>query len=550
MSVNGPATPSEACGLYNKAGGFMEDSKKVPTQPKDSSSPVDRIIELTPELEVISATRGKIIDLTQVLFSPGAPVAKAAPSLPTPPKPIVARTASPFTAKISRQKGIESDVDAAFDFIQSKAEEIRGPRVEPKPSEDDLKVSAPRPIGDWDDTIVEEPLMVEEAEVTLEEKPAEDQPSPMAAEILEAAPVTEAKISSLEDLKLDDTLELTDVVHPVDLMPVAEISEASAPPDITPMAPAPTVLELQEEEPANLLEAAIEVDEAQDTIELTEIVSAEELSAVGYSSARPAAGEPRADAVEEEEQVIELIDIASAEELAAAGHTPPVPTAGRMQAVALEEEEEIIELSDIVSAEELAAADYKPPVPSEKEEVIELVDRVERPLPEETAAMASELLQNPPEALPELGPEPLTDLADEDTEEMTKEVFADAPATVKPETDQVIRLDSVLGHARKHQERLSEEITLGVEDALAKESLPDGAKFSIGMAMEEVKEALGPSVLPNEAEIEAVIEKVIRTKYGQSIEQMIAMVVEKVVTREMDNIKRNLMEDQGASDEL
>jgi hypothetical protein len=68
--------------------------------------------------------------------------------------------------------------------------------------------------------------------------------------------------------------------------------------------------------------------------------------------------------------------------------------------------------------------------------------------------------------------------------------------------------------------------------------------------MEEVQAALGPKADPTEEEIEALIEKVIRTKYGQTIEQMIATVVEKVVTREMDNIKRNLMEDQGEPDEL
>jgi hypothetical protein len=194
----------------------------------------------------------------------------------------------------------------------------------------------------------------------------------------------------------------------------------------------------------------------------------------------------------------------------------------------------------------------------EEEEIIELVDRVERPLPEETAAMAAELVQNPPEALPELEPEAPADRTDKDTEEMTKEVFADldmasepapAAAEIRPETDQVIHLDSVLGHARRHQERLSEEITLGVEEALAKEPLSGGAKFPIGMAMEEVKEALGASAAPSEAEIEAAIENMIRKKYGQSIEQMIAKVVEKVVTREMENIKRNLMEDQGESEE-
>ncbi len=581
----------------------MEDSKNVPPPSKGSSSPADRIIELTPELEVISPTRGKIIDLTQVLFSPGTPAPAAKPVAPATPKPIVARTTSPFSAKVSRQKGIESDVDATFDYIQSRAEELRGPRVEAKPSEKDLKVSVPSPIGDWDDTIVDEALMPKGAEAVpeetpapepiqaVEEKPAEPTASPMEAALSQAISVVEAEIPSMEEAKADDSPEFTEAVSPIDLPPLDEVPAAEAIADEpAPAPPAPATLEVLDEEPASLLEAAIEIDE--EIIELTDIVSDEELAAAQE---------------ENEEEIIELTEIVSAEELAAAGYTSPGAAAPKAEQP---EEEEIIELVDRVELplpEETAAMatelvlnppeslpEFEPEAPApadledkdteemtlevfaakqapaepasekqkpeadqviwEEEEIIELVDRVELPLPEATAAMATELVQNPPEPLPESAPEVPAPAAleDKDSEEMTLAVFTEKqapPEAIKPESDQVIRLDSVLSHARKNQERISEEITLGVEDALAKEPASTGEKFPIGIAMEEVKEALGPQAAPTEAEIEAVIEKVIRTKYGQTIEQMIATVVEKVVTREMDNIKRDLLEDQGETDE-
>ncbi|MBI5551396.1 MAG: hypothetical protein HY911_07800 [Desulfobacterales bacterium] len=582
----------------------MEDSKNVPPPSKGSSSPADRIIELTPELEVISPTRGKIIDLTQVLFSPGTPAPASKPVVPAIPKPIVARTTSPFSAKVSRQKGIESDVDAAFAYIQSRAEALRGPRVKAKPSEEDLKVSVPSPIGDWDDTIVDEALMLKGAEAIpeetpppepiqqVEEKPAEPTVSPMEAELSQAILEVEAEIPSMEEAKADDSPEFTEAVSPIDLPPLDEVPATEAVADEpAPAPPAPATLEVLDEEPASLLEAAIEIDE--EIIELTDIVSAEELAAAQE---------------ENEEEIIELTEIVSAEELAAAGHTSSDTTAPKAEQP---EEEEIIELVDRVELplpEETAAMatelvlnppeslpEFEPEAPAtadledkdteemtlevfaekqapgepasekqkpetnqviwEEEEIIELVDRVELPLPEVSAAMATELVRNPPEPQSESEPQVSAPAAleDKDSEEMKLEVFTEKqapPEAIKPESDQVIRLDSVLSHARKNQERISEEITLGVEDALAKEPVPTGEKFPIGIAMEEVKEALGPQAAPTEAEIEAVIEKVIRTKYGQTIEQMIATVVEKVVTREMDNIKRNLMEDQGESDEL
>jgi hypothetical protein len=42
--------------------------------------------------------------------------------------------------------------------------------------------------------------------------------------------------------------------------------------------------------------------------------------------------------------------------------------------------------------------------------------------------------------------------------------------------------------------------------------------------------------------LEKAVEKILRTKYAETIEALIAKAVEKVVTRELESIKRSLMD--------
>lgn len=518
----------------------MEDSKTVKTQPKGSPPQGGRIIELTPELEIVSPTRGKIIDLTHVLQTSGAPAAPIfAPPAPAAPQsspaapqtPPAARSKISLSTRAGHHGRIEADVDAAFDFIQSKAAEIRGPRVEIKPTDLDTKVSVPAPIGDWDLTLSDDDLTVqtarhlakrelpeEEPELELafdlEEKPAPAARAPEREHALEAMPVPEAKASTLEDLKADDTLDLTDIVKPIELMTVVEEPARQPRADETRPAPAP----LMETAKAEPLHARPAVADEEDFIELTDIADPAELAGT------------------EEEDVIELTSIVSPEELAAAGYTSPADME--------DEEEEIIELTDIASPEELAAAGYTLPGATEDkdEDVIELTDRVEDkediavvPRPEPAASRTSTNV-------------------DDDIAELTRQVFVErkpqpepAAEAVQPAGEQVIRLDSVLKHVRENQSRIAEDITMGLEEELANEPLGGDERDSgiaIGMALDDVKEALDRSTPLTDAEIEKTIEKVIRNKYSQVIERLLAAAVEKVVTREMESIRRSLMEDQ------
>ncbi|MFZ1984946.1 MAG: hypothetical protein WAU91_11075, partial [Desulfatitalea sp.] len=526
------------------------------TQPKGSPPQGGRIIELTPELEVISSTRGKIIDLTHVLQTSGAPAATVVAPLAVPQTPPAPRSKISLSTKSGRHGSIEADVDAAFDFIQSKAAEIRGPRVEIEPTDLDIKVSVPAPIGDWDLDLSEDDLTTQAAKhlaerdlpqeepelelaFDLEEKPATPAPTPAHENAPEVLPVPEAKAPTLEDLKADDTLDLTDIVKPIDLMPMADepATQPQPPADEISQAQAPAAI-METAEAAPALAAAptlahpAAADEEEDLIELTDIVDPAELATT-----------------EEEEDVIELTDIVSPEELAAAGHTPP--------AAIEDEEEEIIELTDIVSPEELAAAGYTLPggTEDEGEEVIELTDRVQPQLPlEDAAALAEdqeEIAVVPP---PEHATSQTSAADDKDITELTQQVFAErepqpepVAEEMKPAGEQVIRLDSVLNHVRKNQSRIAEDITMGLEEELANEPLGSDEKdggISIGMALNDVKETLGHTTPLTETEIEKAIEKVIRKKYSQAIERLLAAAVEKVVTREMESIKRSLMEDQ------
>ena len=130
---------------------------------------------------------------------------------------------------------------------------------------------------------------------------------------------------------------------------------------------------------------------------------------------------------------------------------------------------------------------------------------------------------------------------------MDPEDFEATPLAVDAQEDRVIRLDRVLDHVRKHEDRIEEEITSGIAEELANESLTPDAKeteMALGIELDNVTASRGPFPDVTEKDLERVVEKIIRTKYAQTIEKTIATVVEKIVTRDMESIKRSLMSDE------
>lgn len=213
----------------------------------------------------------------------------------------------------------------------------------------------------------------------------------------------------------------------------------------------------------------------------------------------------------EQDAVIELTDIVDPTELEAASDFP---------------DDEVIELTDIVDPAELAASMQEQA--EDEDAVIELTDIVD---PADLAA-ASDF---PDDEVIEL-----TDIVD--PEEIEATLLA-----VDAQEDRVIRLDRVLDHVRRHEERIEEEITSGIAEEPANESLTPDTKeagTAIGIEWDNVMASRGPSPDVTEKDLERVIEQVIRTKYAHTIEKTIAAVVEKIVTRDMESIKRSLLSDE------
>jgi hypothetical protein len=132
-------------------------------------------------------------------------------------------------------------------------------------------------------------------------------------------------------------------------------------------------------------------------------------------------------------------------------------------------------------------------------------------------------------------------------EPVTAPSARDNAATDDDGQDQVIRLDTVLNQMRMHEQRISEKISLGIEAELTRQGRPqelqtdaDGPPLEVeqgGVAADRTSPAV------TGRDLEKAIEEVIRTRYAQTIEQMIATVVEKVVTREMESIRQSLLND-------
>ncbi|MBR9979822.1 MAG: hypothetical protein KFF50_02215, partial [Desulfatitalea sp.] len=132
-------------------------------------------------------------------------------------------------------------------------------------------------------------------------------------------------------------------------------------------------------------------------------------------------------------------------------------------------------------------------------------------------------------------------------EPVTAPSARDNAATDDDGQEQVIRLDTVLNQMRMHEQRISEKISLGIETELTRQSRPqedqtdaDGPPLEVaqdGVAADRTSPAVTGK------DLEKAIEEVIRTRYAQTIEQMIATVVEKVVTREMESIRQSLLND-------
>jgi hypothetical protein len=294
--------------------------------------------------------------------------------------------------------------------------------------------------------------------------------------------------------------------------------------------------------------------DAEEIIDLEEIVTSEVSEAQGSSAEDPEAVElldgaehvdspagqtpvEVSDSTDPESEIIDLVDIVTLEKLPET--TPQEEIIDLVDIVTLEKlpetapQEEIIDLVDIVTLEKL-------PETTSKEEIIDLVDIV--------------TLEKLPETAPQ---EEIIDLVDRVSPDGSAQLSDYSAPEAQIEEVDLIALDRLLPSEedppevseqvtrrdeRREAERPSSEITLSQEDELSAE-LTDVTVNPLEMiGIELSKTEPGTSGLSPQV-LEAAIEKILRTKYADHIEHLIAAVVEKTVTREIEQIKREFMDE-------
>jgi hypothetical protein len=236
------------------------------------------------------------------------------------------------------------------------------------------------------------------------------------------------------------------------------------------------------------------------------------------------------DFLEQEEDIIELTDIVDPAELR-------VPAASDTI-----DDDEIIELTDIVGPAELSRAEAGWP---EDDEVLELTEVVE------PAEMHVPLMDHEPPAREAaqvradedtLAPEPMTYGA-ESLEPI--EIGAIPDLEEEPLTEEnIIRLSDVLDHQGRDIEPIPiEQIKMGAEETLATQHISleaEDTAEALGLDLEQGRQE--EEITLTDSQIEAAVERIIQKKYAATIEQLVAQAVEKAVAREIETIKRAMLD--------
>jgi hypothetical protein len=470
-----------------------------------------KIIELTPDKEIPAHRAGRIYDLVKEIKRPERPrheppPQSAVPVEPPAPPPALEKTTQPPPA--AKFVDIDDEIDRAFEDI--------------------------RPVESWLD---KDAAQVDtDIVITNKQKPenkAGDEPALSLDQILptDLAAHAEVKIA-LEPKRVESTTDRRgeELALSDDIPKEPAVLKAATVP--------PPVIEVKEE-----------------VIDLEEIVTSAPPPKAAVVSPVAQTAEP---AVEPAEEVIDLVDIIT--------ETPAsvAPSAMVTAAPQAETEDEIIDLVDIVSQDELkvaAEATSSSQPAAEEEEIIDLVDIVtEGGILETTDASDDDIIELVEIVTAEESETTEVERAVEESAlpdqieaadllELDRLLPSDEPPISHSGSEQVIKLADVLNQPR-NLEVPTEEITFALDDMLAKERLTaDIAKDtaeSIGIELSQ-ENSLVDGV--SAEELESTIEKIVREKYAVQIESLIARAVEKAVTREIQHIKREyLNEDENDLD--
>jgi|GEM_PF-1609724 len=496
----------------------MEDHSRSKVQPAKPHE--KKVVDLTADMAVPDQAKHKIYDLTGDMQSadnqavdktsadPSDKSMAGAPGQvrPTPPDDGPAATAyRPDDAETPISEAPPSAVDETM-AAEPPQQETSGDSTSPPPAAatgeavdtiedevdaafDEVQSVPPSPEaknanGKLFDKLSNITQMVDDAVRQIKDKPA---PEEDLQEIIEPAPLDEATLAS-DAAELDAAMagepeeEIIDLVDKVDPQTV-ELNDSGDLPDDDDFIELTDVVD-----PTELHTAATGTLADDDIIELTDIVDPAELknkdaeSQIEGAVAEPASESAHTEDKEEELALSELDDFDPHAELTS-------------QSAAEDEDDfEANELDDLFNDDALPTEDAL-----------------------EDKAPAGEDAAN--------GTAP----SGEETSE-------------RPE--QIIQLADVLNSGAKKSRPPIEQIKMGADEDIANQHISleeevTADAIGLDLAQENAKEQ---QALSNK-EIETAVEQILRSKYADTIERMIASAVEKAVTREIENIKRTLSDD-------
>jgi hypothetical protein len=462
----------------------------------------DSIVELTPDMEQADDSQIDIIDLTDIVDSPEGTVPPAPPVSEPPPE--ISKTSPKPPASNAIFSAIERQVEVAFDYVQS-------PISEPPPENADEGLI---------DRLSDIPNLVDDALETADEP---DSAVEDAADggVPEAGPDDRARkdltMGAAElDEEDEEIIELTDIVDPSELQ-AAAAQEADD----------EEIIELTDiVDPRELQAADISMGDDEEIIELTDIVDPSELrvSAViappdetesGQETVAEAAEDPAAGAAledDEYEDLLEMIDTLDAEDL----------LVGIDENLADED-------WDLTADEE--TADSEPALAADE------VSHEAGGEPDETQADASakdQEYEDLLETIDMLDPEDLLVSVDEAGLLESGDDAETVAEPAAPDEDDVLTLLDVLNHGTPETE----------DEPPADQSRTDaGEDATHPTAGPEAEEETGRKVRAlTDQEVEAAVERILKSKYADTIERIIANAVEKAVNREIEIIKRAMLD--------
>jgi hypothetical protein len=456
---------------------------------KSEAANAENIVELTPDMEVTNEFQIDIIELTDIVDGPDEVEPLASPVTETLPeidqKPSQPPRGSAFSS------AIEQEVEAAFDYVQSPISEATPEEQLPVAEEGliDKFSDIPQMVDDALDASGTLDAEMEEAADEAVQK-ADSQRSGTGAQDDVAADAGKLDAAQAEfnlDEENDEIIELTDIVDPRELQ-AQDLDDDE-------------IIELTDiVDPRELQQGGLQTAEDDEIIELTDIVDPSELHVAAVTAEQDESETVQAAdaAVEDQEyeDLLEMIDNFDTEDLL----------------VDIEDEEDqgpesisIEKEADIPEATVEDAAPLEPDgVPEEDREYAELLDTIDRLDPDDLLVSVDEA--------------GLLAAGDSDSASPAEE-------QVTPEEDELMTLSDVL-----NRRTADEEEKPPVEDP--------------GMFTREVEEETGRKARTlTDQEIEAAVERILKSKYAETIERLIANAVEKAVNREIEILKRNMLDD-------